>query len=137
MNPQWWCGLHGANGAIYRDTMQGEKKSSQYLTGRVYNLGRKLLVLVPNHIAEGVLNGRVVSVDKVAVDQLPCQTRLACMASQSGTSQISHALAKACPGQHSPTALLPKNGDLPLLVCRHVAARFLGRACRSSAARQY
>jgi hypothetical protein len=72
MNPQWRCGLHGANGAVYRDTMQGQKKSSQYLTGRVYNLGCKLLVIVPNHLAEGVLNGRVVAVDKVAVDELHC-----------------------------------------------------------------
>jgi hypothetical protein len=68
--------------------MRGEKKSSKYLTGRVYNLGRKLLVLVPDHLAEGVLNGRVVAVDKVAVDELHRQTRLACIVGQSGTSHM-------------------------------------------------
>jgi hypothetical protein len=48
----------------------GRKKSSKYLTRRIYDLGCKVLVFVPDHLAECVLNGRVVAVDKVAVDEL-------------------------------------------------------------------
>jgi hypothetical protein len=100
--------LHGWSGAGDRDAMRGVKKSSKYLTSRVYNLGCKVLVLVADHLAEGVLNGRVVAVDKVAIDKLHCQTRLACIVGQSGTSHmLPSAQAGAGPGQHSPTALLP------------------------------
>jgi hypothetical protein len=38
------------------------------LAGRVDNLGRKLLPLVADLLAEGVLDGRVVALDKVPVD---------------------------------------------------------------------
>jgi len=47
------------------------------LASGVDDLGGKLLVLVPNDLAERVLDGRVVAVDKVAVDELHRQTRLA------------------------------------------------------------
>jgi hypothetical protein len=80
--------LHAASGARDRDAMRGEKKSSKYLTSRIYNLGCKVLVLVPDHLAECVLNGRVVAVDKVAINELHRQTRLACIVRQSGTSHM-------------------------------------------------
>lgn len=41
-----------------------------------------------DRLAECGLNGRVVAVRKVAVDELYCQTLLACMVGQSGTSYM-------------------------------------------------
>jgi hypothetical protein len=84
----------------------GGKKSSKYLTGRIDNLRCKVLVLIPDHLAEGVLNCRIVAVDKVAVHELHRHTRLACCVRQSGTS---HMLAQTTRNlrDHSPTARLP------------------------------
>jgi hypothetical protein len=49
------------------------------LPGRVDNLGRKLLALVADLLAKGVLDGRVVALDKVPVDIADCQRGLACL----------------------------------------------------------
>lgn len=49
-----------------------------YLTSGVDNFSRKLLVLIPDHFAESILDGRVVAVDEMPVDELHRQTRLAC-----------------------------------------------------------
>lgn len=62
--------------------MGGEKTA--YLSGGIDDLGRKLLVLVADHLAEGVLDGRIVALDKVAVHELHRQTRLACARRQLG-----------------------------------------------------
>ena len=42
------------------------------LPGRINDLYREVLVFVPDDFAEGVLDGRVVRVDEVAVDELDC-----------------------------------------------------------------
>ena len=49
-----------------------------YLSGRVNKLRREVLVLVPNDLAERVLNGGIVAVDKVAVHELHRETGFAC-----------------------------------------------------------
>jgi hypothetical protein len=80
----------------------------KYLASSVDNLRRKVLVLVANHLAERILNGWVVAVDKVAIDELHRQTRLACTVCQSDASRMLgnvHAAARV--EEHSPTALLP------------------------------
>lgn len=59
----------------------GHKENLMYLTSRVDNLRREILALVADDFAEGVLNGRVVALDEVSVDELYCQTRFACSAS--------------------------------------------------------
>jgi len=72
-----------------------------YLASGVDDLGGKLLVLVPNDLAERVLDGRVVAVDKVAVDELHRQTRLACW-----HAAVSHVVGSLLV-LNSPTARLP------------------------------
>jgi hypothetical protein len=76
----------------------------KYLAGGIDDLGRKVLVLISNHLAERVLDGGIVAVDKVAIDKLHRQTRLACAPCQCGTS---HMLSSECVGHDLPTALLP------------------------------
>jgi hypothetical protein len=70
-------------------TRCGEKEMVKYLARGIDNLGCKVLVLISNHLAECVLDGGIVAVDKVAIDKLYRQTRLACTAGQYGT--FSHA----------------------------------------------
>ena len=41
-----------------------------YLARRVNDLGRKLLSLVLDNLAERVLNGRVIALNKVSIDEL-------------------------------------------------------------------
>lgn len=48
-----------------------------YLSGSVDNLYSKVLVLVLDDFGEGVLNGGVVRVDEVAVNELNSQRALA------------------------------------------------------------
>jgi hypothetical protein len=48
-----------------------------YLASRIDNLRREILVLVPNHLTEGILNSRIVAVYEMTVDELHRQTRLA------------------------------------------------------------
>ena len=62
--------------------MQDQRNLGSYLSCSVYNLCRKVLVLVANDLAEGVLNGWIVAIYKVAVDELNRQTRLAYSACQ-------------------------------------------------------
>lgn len=47
------------------------------LAGRVDDLGRVVLPLVPDLLAEGVLDGRVVALDEVPVDVADGERRLA------------------------------------------------------------
>jgi hypothetical protein len=49
--------------------MWGHSRTT-YLTGSINDLGRKLLVLIPDDFAEGVLDSRIVALDKVTVDEL-------------------------------------------------------------------
>jgi len=89
-------------------TRCGEKEILKYLASGIDNLRCKVLVLVANHLAERILNSWVVAVDKVAVDKLHRQTRLACAVCQLGTSHmLRNAQAEALDKEHSPTALLP------------------------------
>jgi hypothetical protein len=84
----------------------GRKKSSKYLARRIDNFRCKVLVLIPDHLTEGVLNCRIIAVDKVAIDKLHCQTRLACCVRQSDTSHMLPATTRKLMA-HSPTARLP------------------------------
>ncbi len=45
-----------------------------YLASGIDDLCCEILVLVANDLAEGVLDGRIVTVNKMAVDKLHCQT---------------------------------------------------------------
>jgi len=49
-----------------------------YLTSSVYHLNGKILILVSYHLGKSVFNGRIVGIDKVAVDKLDCEGTLAC-----------------------------------------------------------
>lgn len=51
---------------------------SAYLTRRVDYFSREVLTSVLDHIAEGVLNRRVIALHKVALDELHRQRRFAC-----------------------------------------------------------
>lgn len=51
---------------------------STYLSCSVDNLCGIVLPLVPNQFAKRILDGRVVALDKVAVDELDRERRLAC-----------------------------------------------------------
>ena len=50
-----------------------------YLACSVDDLRCKVLALVPDDFAERVLNGGVVALDEVAIDELDRQARLACV----------------------------------------------------------
>ncbi len=54
------------------------------LAGRVDDLGRVLLALVSDLLAEGVLDGRVVALDEVAVDVADCEGGFACKGGEEG-----------------------------------------------------
>lgn len=69
--------------------MRGSKrKMGKYLSCSIDNLGCIVLVLVANNLAKSILNGRIVAVDKVAVDELYRQTRLAYTGRVSVTSHM-------------------------------------------------
>ena len=79
-----------------------------YLASRIDDLSRIVLVLVLDHLAESILDGRVVAVDKVPVDELHRQTRLACApARQYVVCWYLHVKPARASGNHVPTALLP------------------------------
>ena len=82
-----------------------------YLSGSVDDLYGEILVLVLDDLGEGVLNGGVVRIDKVAVDELNSQRALACDMSvgcyNSGSITFSH----------SPTDLLPTMAILRCFCC--------------------
>lgn len=79
-----------------------------YLASRIDDLSRIVLVLVLDHLAERILDGRVVAVDKVPVDELHRQTRLACAPSrQYAVCWYLHVKPARASGNHVPTALLP------------------------------
>ena len=118
---------HGVRWGVDLAMDCGEKRKRVYLASGIDDLGCKVLVLVANHLAECVLNSRVVAVDKVAVDKLHRETRLSCraldqlLARETGTGCI-RALT------HGSAA---DNGHLSLLGGRHRAAGFLRRTCGS------
>jgi hypothetical protein len=49
-----------------------------YLSSGIYDLGGIVLTLDPDHLAEGVLDGGVVALDKVAIDELYGKRGFAC-----------------------------------------------------------
>lgn len=49
-----------------------------YLSSRIDNLGSVVLSLKPDHFAKGVLDGRVVALDEVAIDELYSEGGFAC-----------------------------------------------------------
>ena len=117
------------------DCGEGKKSHVQYLSSRVDNLCCKLLVLIANHLAKSIFNGGIVAVDKVAVDELHRQTRLACSCLSVVLVRVAlHVkLARRDAQQGSrltdgPTA---DNGHLSLLRGRHLAAGFLRRSSGS------
>jgi hypothetical protein len=57
---------------------RGHRENLTYLSCSVNDLGREVLVLPLDHLAESVFDGRVVAIDKVTVDELHRHTRLAC-----------------------------------------------------------
>lgn len=54
--------------------------SAPYLTSSIDNLSGEVLALESNHLAEGVLNGRVVALDEVAVNKLDRKRGFTCVA---------------------------------------------------------
>jgi hypothetical protein len=63
--------------AMYANEVLAIEDRVLILAGRINNLYRKILVLVPNDFAERILDGRIVGVDEVAVDELDCQRAFA------------------------------------------------------------
>jgi hypothetical protein len=59
------------------------------LARRVHNLGVEVLALESNCLAERVLNGRVVAIDKVPIHELNCERRLACQSNEVRANQRS------------------------------------------------
>jgi hypothetical protein len=43
---------------------------SAYLTGRINDFRRKVLTLVPHHLAKAILNRRIVALDEVTFHEL-------------------------------------------------------------------
>jgi hypothetical protein len=82
-------GVGACSGGAWRSRRDaGRKKSSKYLACGIDNLRCKVLVFIANHLAKGILYRRIIAVDKVAIDELHRQTRLACAVCQSGTSHM-------------------------------------------------
>lgn len=83
------CTKHGKSGvwSWARLCGVGRKEKLKYLSSGIDNLGGIILVLVLDHFAKSVLNGWIVAVDKVAVDELHRHTRLAC-AKQRGSVML-------------------------------------------------
>jgi hypothetical protein len=97
-----WAGLRDAGG----------KENLWYLSRRIDNLSRILLVLILDHLAESILNRRIVAVYEMTIDELHRHTRLAW--TQTGVSMLLcllatlHVkLAQATRNNNVPTALLP------------------------------
>jgi len=55
-----------------------DERCLTYLTGGVDDLGSVVLALDLDHLTEGVLDGGVVALDEVAIDELDGQGALAC-----------------------------------------------------------
>ena len=75
------CTMHCESGVWSWGRLRGgagRKENLTYLSGCIDNLGGIVLVLVLDHFAKSVLNGGIVAVDEVAVDELHRHTRLAC-----------------------------------------------------------
>ena len=60
----------------------GTENHHAYLSSCIDNLRREVLLLVSDNFAKRVLDGRVVALDEVAVNELDRQTRLACPVSE-------------------------------------------------------
>lgn len=108
--------------------VHGKMENVMYLPSRINQLRRKVLVLVADDFAEGVLNGGIVAVDKVAVHELHRETRFA----WSHRSQLLVLLT--CSGQSGRSwasltdGAAADNGHLSLLGRRHLAAGFRRRS---------
>jgi hypothetical protein len=63
---------------MYANEMLAIEDGVLILAGRINNLYREVLVLVPDNFAERILDSWVIGVDKVVVDELDCQRTLAC-----------------------------------------------------------
>jgi hypothetical protein len=63
--------------AVDSDEVLGVEDAVLVLAGGVDHLDGEVVVAVADHFAEGVFDGRVVRVDKVAVDVLDCEGGLA------------------------------------------------------------
>jgi hypothetical protein len=111
-----------------------ENKSSMYLPSGIDNLGRKVLILIADYFAEGILDSRIVALDEVAVDELYRQTGLAYMSSgqksallcvlrlvpdsRAARVRASSVWARGCKRTDGSAAY---NGNLSLLGTRHLA----------------
>jgi len=60
------------------DELSAVENSVFILSCGVDNLGGIILVLVANDFGKGVLDGRVIGIDKVSINELDCQGALAC-----------------------------------------------------------
>lgn len=103
--------------AVDADKVLGVEDAVLVLAGGVDHLDGEVVVAVADHFAEGVFDGRVVRVDKVAVDVLDCEggfawrvdvleglglSREMCTAAGSGCSGEDRRV-----GRNVPTDLLP------------------------------
>jgi len=59
--------------AVNADKVLGVEDAVLVLAGGVDHLDGEVVVAVADHLAEGIFDGRVVRVDKVAVDVLDCE----------------------------------------------------------------
>ena len=109
----------------------GRKQNLTYLASSIDNLSSKVLVLPLDHLAECVLDSRIVAVDKVAVDELHRHTGLACTVLVSYIRAMNvqsvHVVAHNC--ACLPTALLP---TMAIFLCFGGAGILLAGFCVGS-----
>ena len=97
--------------AVYADKVLAVEYRILILTSSVDHLRRKLLVFIADDLGECVLNGRVVCVDKVAVNVLNGEGALAC------TVDVSHKPWNGTACVNLPTDLLPTIAILRCFCC--------------------
>jgi hypothetical protein len=106
----------------------GSKENLTYLTSSIDDLRREVLVLPLDHFAERVLDSRVITIDKVAVDELHRHTGLACTIRVSYIRVVKvqsvHVKAHEC--ACLPTALLP---TMAIFLCFGGAGILLACVC--------
>lgn len=71
-------GCLGAYGGVWGCACGVTKLQATYLAGGINDLGRKLLVLVPYDLAKRILDGWIIALDEVTVDELNRQAGFAC-----------------------------------------------------------
>ena len=100
--------------AMYTNEVLAVEYSILILASGINDLDREVLISISNDFAEGVLDGRVVGVDEVAVHKLHCKRALPC-----------HMRKQSMPGVSS--CAISKHTDGPAAYYGHLALLLLWR----------